>query len=122
MECEILIVDEPTTGQDYKMSHEMMDFYKKLNEEDGKTIIVITHDMNIAAEYARRVIVLKDGRVLIDGSTRDVFSKPDLLKTTYLNPPQITRLAQALSRFGIPGDVLTVPEMAEMMDHLLEGS
>jgi energy-coupling factor transport system ATP-binding protein len=122
MECEVLIVDEPTTGQDYKMSREMMDFYKKLNEEHGRTIIVITHDMNISAEYAQRIIVLKDGRVLIDGPTRDVFSKPALLKTTYLNPPQITRLGQALSKFGVPGDILTVAEMAEMMDHLLEGS
>jgi energy-coupling factor transport system ATP-binding protein len=122
MECEALIVDEPTTGQDYKMSREMMDFYKKLNEEDGRTIIVITHDMNISAEYAHRVIVLKDGKVLIDGPTRDVFSKSDLLKTTYLNPPQITRLGQALSKFGIPGDILTVSEMAEIMDPLLEGN
>ena len=122
MECEVLIVDEPTTGQDYKMSHEMMDFYKKLNEEDGRTIVVITHDMKISAEYAHRVIVLKDGRVLIDGPTRDVFARSDLLKTTYLNPPQITRLAQALSKFGIPGNILTVPEMADIMDPLLEGS
>jgi energy-coupling factor transport system ATP-binding protein len=121
MECEVLIVDEPTTGQDYKMSHEMMDFYRKLNEEDGRTIIVITHDMKISAEYAHRVIVLKEGRVLLDGPPRDVFSRSDILRTTYLNPPQITRLAQALSKFGVPDDILTVPEMSNVMGHLLGG-
>ena len=64
--------------------------------------------------------MLKDGRVLVDGPARDVFSKSDMLKTTYLNPPQITRLGQALSKFGVPGDILTVPEMADIMDRLLE--
>jgi len=93
----------------------MMEFYKQLNE-NGKTIIVITHDMNIAAEYARRVIVLKEGQVLADGPTREVFSKTQLLETTYLKPPQITRLGQALMEYGMPEDLLTVDEAAELIE------
>ncbi len=115
MRPDVLVVDEPTTGQDYRMGKEMMEFYKQLNE-NGKTIIVITHDMNIAAEYARRVIVLKEGQVLADGPTREVFSKTQLLETTYLKPPQITRLGQALMEYGMPEDLLTVDEAAELIE------
>jgi len=121
MKPEVLVVDEPTTGQDYRMSREMMDFYRKLNVEEKKTIVVITHDMNIAAEYAHRVVVLRDGRILVDGPTKEIFSKTDLLETTYLNPPQITRLGQMLAKYGVPGDVLTVDEMYEVMSELLQG-
>ena len=121
MKPEVLVVDEPTTGQDYRMSREMMDFYKKLNVEEGKTIVVITHDMNIAAEYAHRVVVLREGRILVDGPTREIFTKTDLLETTYLNPPQITRLGQMLSEYGFPRDILTVDEMYEVMSELLRG-
>jgi energy-coupling factor transport system ATP-binding protein len=121
MKPEALVVDEPTTGQDYRMSREMMDFYKKLNVEEGETIVVITHDMNVAAEYAHRVVVLKEGQVLADGPTRDIFAKTSLLETTYLQPPQITRLGQMLAEYGVPSDVLTVDEMYETMSELLRG-
>jgi len=121
MRPDVLIVDEPTTGQDYGMAKEMMEFYRRLNEEEGKTIIVITHDMNLAAEYARRVIVLKDGQILLDGETKSVFSKTEELETTFLKPPQITRLGQLLNKYGIPEDILTVDEMFERITELLEG-
>lgn len=115
---DVLVVDEPTTGQDYRMGKEMMEFYKQLNSL-GKTIIVITHDMNIAAEYVKRVIVLKEGQILADGTTREVFAQAGLLETTYLKPPQITRLGQALKEFGIPENLLTVDEAVRFFEEIL---
>ncbi|MFQ6080503.1 MAG: ABC transporter ATP-binding protein [Candidatus Bathyarchaeia archaeon] len=115
---EVLIIDEPTTGQDYRMSKEIMDFCKALNEE-GKTIIVITHDMNLAAEYSERVIVLKDGEILCEGPPGEVFSQVEMLEKTYLEPPQITRLAQRLTEFGIPSTLLTVDEMYNNLVRLM---
>jgi len=115
MSPDVLIVDEPTTGQDYRMGKEMMDFYKRLNEVEGKTVIVITHDMNIAAEYVKRVVVLRNGQVLIDGATRDVFAQTALLETTYLKPPQVTRFGQALMEYGLPENILTVEEIVELL-------
>ena len=111
MKPDVLVVDEPTTGQDDRMARQMMDFYRKLHDEDGKTVIVITHDMNLAAEYANRVFVMWNGQVLLSGSPREVFAESEKIEKTYLRAPQITRFAQALKSFGFPPNVLTVDEM-----------
>jgi energy-coupling factor transporter ATP-binding protein EcfA2 len=110
MKPDVLVVDEPTTGQDDRMARQMMDFYRKLHE-DGKTVIVITHDMNLAAEYANRVFVMWNGEVLLSGTPREVFAQSEVIEKTYLKAPQITRFAQALKPFGFPPSVLTVDEM-----------
>jgi len=116
MRPKTIIVDEPTTGQDLKQSLEVMNFLRDLWEKEGHTIIIITHEMPIVAQYAQRVVVLGQGKILIDGATREVFAKPELLAQTFVKPPQITRLAQALNDHGIPRDVLSVPEM---YDHFM---
>ncbi len=108
-----IIVDEPTTGQDMKQSIEVMNFLERLWQEEGHTIIIITHEMRIVADYARRTVVLGRGRKLMDAPTREVFAQPEILRETYVAPPQITRLSQSLSEQGFPRDVLTVNEMAE---------
>jgi len=112
MRPHTIFVDEPTTGQDNLQSLEVMNFLKELWEE-GHTIVIITHEMPIVAMYAERVIVMGVGQILLDGSTRDIFSQPEILAQTYVKPPQITRFAQELSSYGIPRDVLSVPEMLE---------
>ena len=116
---KVLIVDEPTTGQDYRMSKEIMDLCKALNKE-GTTIIVITHDMNLAAEYSERVVVLKDGEILCEGTPKKVFSQVEILEKTYLKPPQVTRLSQRLAEYGIPSAILTVEEMYYNLVKLME--
>ena len=106
-----LYLDEPTTGQDLRQSLEVMNFLKDLWQNEGHTIVIITHEMPIVAQYAQRVVVLGQGQVLMDGSTREVFAEPELLAKTFVKPPQIARLAQALTGHGIPRDLLSVPEM-----------
>jgi energy-coupling factor transport system ATP-binding protein len=107
----VIIVDEPTTGQDARQSLEIMDFLKDLNENQGHTIIIITHDMPIVAAYARRVVALGMGKVLADGPTSEVFSHPDVLAKTFIEPPQITQLAQCVSSLGFHPGTLTVDDM-----------
>lgn len=107
----MIIVDEPTTGQDMKQSLEIMDFLRMLHEEKGHIIVIITHDMPIVALYAKRTIVMAQGRILADGPTREVFSHPEVLEKTFVEPPQITRLAQMNADLGFGKDVLSVPEM-----------
>jgi energy-coupling factor transport system ATP-binding protein len=111
MRPQTIIVDEPTTGQDLGQSLEVMNFLRDLWEKEGHTIVIITHEMPIVAQYARRVVVLGQGRVLMDGTTQEVFAEPELLAQTFVKPPQITRLAQALNGYGIPRDILSVSEM-----------
>ena len=113
MRPRVIIVDEPTTGQDRRQSVEVMNFLRDLWEKDGHTVIIITHEMPIVSEYARRCLVLSRGRVLMDGSTREVFGSPEVLAQAFVKPPQITRLAQALGAYGVRRDVLTIEEMME---------
>ncbi len=76
MEPRILIVDEPTTGLDWLESLQILDYLEKLRKEKGKTILIITHDMNIVSLYARRVVVMANGRVIGEGTPREIFSQP----------------------------------------------
>lgn len=108
---KVIIVDEPTTGQDYKQSIEVMEFLRMLNEEWGHTIIIVTHEMDIVAQYAKRVVVMNDGRVLTDGTVKEVFSTPELLEKANVKPPQITRLAQSLNKYGFKNNIISCEEM-----------
>ncbi|MEM3754420.1 MAG: energy-coupling factor ABC transporter ATP-binding protein, partial [Candidatus Bathyarchaeia archaeon] len=119
MRPQVFIVDEPTTGQDYQGSENMMKMLKKLNEK-GCTIIIITHDMRIVAEYAQRIIVLSNGKILADGPTRAIFSQPELLKKSFLAPPQITQLSQKLVDYGFKPYTLSVDEMFDQALKILE--
>lgn len=120
MRPNTIIVDEPTTGQDMRQSIEVMNFLRRLWKDEGNTIIIITHEMRIVADYAERAIVLGQGRILLDASTREVFSQPEILQETYVEPPQITRLSQALTKLGLPRDVLTVAEMKEAFNNAIQ--
>jgi energy-coupling factor transport system ATP-binding protein len=113
MRPRVIIVDEPTTGQDRRQSVEVMNFLRDLWEKGGHTIVIITHEMPIVSEYAQRCVVLSRGQVLIDASTREVFASPEILARAFVKPPQITRLGQALGAYGVRKDVLTVEEMME---------
>jgi len=115
---QVIIVDEPTTGQDARQSLEIMDFLKRLNEELDHTVIIITHDMPIVGQYARRVIAMGQGRVMADGPTAEVFTQADVLEQTFLKPPQITQLAQAAGDVGFKAGILTVEEMVQAYENL----
>ncbi|MFF2445552.1 ABC transporter ATP-binding protein [Neobacillus sp. NPDC058068] len=110
MRPKVLILDEPTTGQDFKRSKEIMDLTMKLHQE-GITILAITHSMNLAVEYAKRVIVFRQGEVLLNGTPKEVFQQHHVLQSAMLKPPQITQFAQRMDHKGIPGSILTVDEM-----------
>ncbi len=107
MKPDVLIVDEPLTGQDYKEAKAIMDLLTELNKE-GKTIVIITHEMMFAAEYTRRIIVMNSGSIIYEGSPKQVYTKKDILETTSLTEPEITQLGFKLC--GIP-DVTTVDEL-----------
>ena len=96
MRPQTIIVDEPTTGQDRKESKRIMEILKEYND-DGHTIITITHDIALAAEYTDRVVAIKDGDVIADGPPERVFLDEQNLEETNIRPPQITQLGTALN-------------------------
>ena len=107
---DVLILDEPTTGLDYGEQRSMMDLVKRLNEA-GSTIIVVTHTMWVVAEYAHRAAVVRDGRVVLSGTVREVFSQEDELWDASLRPPHIVSLGNSL---GYP--VLSVEELVRVTE------
>lgn len=95
MDTDIVIFDEPTTGQDAVNIARIANVIKTLRER-GKTVITITHDIDFCAENFARVIALSQGRVLIDGAANEVLGQEEVLATTYVDPPQLTRLGKRL--------------------------
>ncbi|NLI13047.1 MAG: energy-coupling factor transporter ATPase [Peptococcaceae bacterium] len=114
MHTEVIVLDEPTTGQDYRESVQIMEMVKNLHEK-GHSIVFITHDMSLVARYAARTVVLCEGEILADAPVRAVFARPELLARSYLKPPQITLLAQELGKRAIPPDVISVREMYDLL-------
>jgi energy-coupling factor transport system ATP-binding protein len=92
-----MIVDEPTTGQDFRMSEDIMNLLEELNRA-GTTILAITHDMTLVSEHTKRVIVMHNGTVLYDGSTRGFFANEELLEKAGIIAPMAVRLSHAYKK------------------------
>jgi energy-coupling factor transport system ATP-binding protein len=119
---KLLVLDEPTTGLDYKECVTAMAAVSRLNEA-GTTIFMISHDMEVAADFARRALVLSKGRLIGDGSVRDVMRNADIMKEASLLPAQIPALAMALagSGAGIFADAFTIGDMVEITERVRGG-
>ena len=118
---EILVLDESTAMLDPKGRKEILAVVKKLNEEQGVTVIAITHYMEEAAQ-ARDVIVLSDGEIVMRGSPEEIFLKGAELKKYGLELPYPAYVAEKLKEKGVPidGVVLTREALAEKLEKLCE--
>lgn len=122
MNPEILILDEPTAMLDPMGRKEVIRTVKRLNREQGITVVLITHYMDEAAE-ADRVIVIDDGKIVTDGTPREVFSEVEKIKSLGLDVPQVTELAHELRALGvdIPCDTITADEAFDALISVLGG-
>ncbi len=121
MEPECIVLDESTAMLDPRGRKEVMETAKMLNEKHGITIVFITHYMDEAAK-ANRVVVMEKGKIISDGTPKEVFKKVDMLKKVGLDVPEMTELSLKLKKDGLnlPDDVLTVDELFESLENLLE--
>lgn len=112
MKPDCIILDEPTAMLDPSGRKEVMSTITKLNKEEGKTIVLITHYMDEAVQ-ADRVVVMSEGRIALEGTPREVFSKVKEVIELGLDVPQVTELAYELRKEGIdvPNNILTVEEL-----------
>jgi len=94
---KVIILDEPTTGLDYSEQKQMMDLIKKLNEQ-GHTIVMITHTMWVVSEYAHRVAVINEGKLSMYGGIRDVFKREEELMKSYLKTPHIVSMSNKMGK------------------------
>lgn len=120
MDPRALVLDEPTGGLDHRLTGELMAMLRALTAE-GRLIILITHEMPLVAEYADRVVVLRQGQVIGDDTPAALFDEPELLATTSLAPPEAARLAHALRPLGMPAGIATSEGFVAACADLLAG-
>lgn len=115
-----IVLDEPTSMLDPRGRKEVIDIVKRLNKEEGITVILITHYMNEAV-LADRVLVMNEGSILLDDTPRNVFSNVPLMEKHNMDIPQATRLIESLRLCGIDikGNALNEDECVEILDEYL---
>ena len=120
MRPDFIILDEPTAMLDPQGRREVLRTVKELNRDFGTTVILITHYMDEAVQ-AGRVVIIDDGRILRDGTPKEVFTQVELLKSVGLDVPQVTELVYELRKAGVdlPLDILTEDECYEALKKLL---
>ncbi len=124
MDPDILVLDEPTAGLDPRGQFEIMEMFYKLNKEYGKTIVLVTHDMDLVAKYAEDVIVMNKGVLTIKGTPKNVFKQVDLLRTCGITLPIPSQnYYKLLERLNVDVDnlPLTEEEFIGQVESLLGG-
>lgn len=115
MKPKVLVLDEPTAGLDPYGRDEILDEIKKLYLKEGITIILVSHSMEDVARLVNRILVMDKGKVVMDGTTREIFKKADELEKIGLGIPQITKFMRTFRENGndVNDDILTVEEAKE---------
>ena len=115
LDPEVLIMDEPTTAQDHRGRYQLAELARRFHEEKQGTVLMITHDVDLIARYAHRLIVLYEGQVLLDGPTAEVFTQVEELKESFVVPPVAAQLAAELAQLGVPPHVMTMEELYQVL-------
>jgi cobalt transport protein ATP-binding subunit len=116
---KILILDEPTIGQDYQQKEKLRQFILQMKAQK-KTTIIVTHDVEFVAECNPRVLLMLEGKIVADGEARGVLTNPEVLTQASIVPPQIAQIFLQLSDFGLPKNVIDVYEAREVLLSFLE--
>ncbi|TWT11075.1 energy-coupling factor transporter ATPase [Streptococcus sp. sy004] len=118
MNPSVLVLDEPTAGLDPKGRRELMTLFQELHQS-GLTIVLVTHVMDDVADYADFVYVLEKGKLVLEGTPKDVFQSVEFLEEKQLGVPKVTQFAKTLSDRGMNLEHLpiTIEEFVEMMKY-----
>ncbi|MDO5791732.1 MAG: ABC transporter ATP-binding protein [Coriobacteriia bacterium] len=118
MEPPVVVLDEPTTGLDFRECAKVMDVIAELNAR-GATVIMVCHDMEVVADYAKRVIAMTAGQVVADGETFAVLRDRDVLARTHLLPPQVVDVSLRLVEDGAVAAASPVA-LADTLDEMTD--
>ena len=118
---EVVILDEPTIGQDYQQKEKLRQFIVQLNAQ-GKTAIIVTHDVEFVAECNPRVVLMTQGKMVADGGAKKLLTNYDLVAEASIVPPQIAQIFLGLEDLGLPTDLIDVYEARRVLLNSLEAS
>jgi len=111
---EVVILDEPTIGQDYAQKEKLRQFILQLRAQ-GKTIVIVTHDVEFVADCSPRVVLMANGRIVADGKAEEILTNPKLLAEASVVPPQVTQIFMELEHLGFPRKVVDLYEAREII-------
>jgi len=117
---KVIILDEPTIGQDHQQKEKLRQFIVQMNAQ-GKTVVIVTHDVEFVAECNPRVMLMSDGKVIADGEAKKILTNTELLTQASIVPPQITQIFLGLADLGLPTDLIDVYEARKVLLDYLEG-
>ncbi|UCC33216.1 MAG: ABC transporter ATP-binding protein [Candidatus Bathyarchaeota archaeon] len=117
---DVVILDEPTIGQDYKQKEKLRQFIVQLNAQ-GKTVVVVTHDVEFVAECNPRVVLMAQGEIVVDGDAKHVLTNAKLVTKASIVPPQISQIFMGLTDLGLPIDIIDVYEARDILLDFLGG-
>jgi energy-coupling factor transport system ATP-binding protein len=117
----MLILDEPTIGQDYEQKEKLRQFIMQMKTQK-KTVIIVTHDVEFVAECNPRVLLMREGEIIADGEARKVLTDQDTLTQASIVPPQIAQIFLQLHDFNVRGDVIDIYEAQKILLEMLEKS
>jgi len=120
MDPEVLVLDEPTVGLDAPALAETFSWLGELHAR-GRTIVLVTHDMSLAARHADRAVAMHEGQILASAPPVNLFQQQDLLDQTSLAAPPVLALSRALAPLGMRGDSLNVESFCDEYVALVEG-
>ncbi len=115
MDPDIFILDEPTTAQDYRGRHVLCQIASRMRDQ-GKTVVMISHDMDLVAQYADRLVIMTDAEIVADGPKRQIFEMHDIMEKAFLKNPQIVQLSQKMRNYGIRETLVTVEELVDCFE------
>ena len=120
-EPQVVILDEPTIGQDHQQKEKLRQFIVKLNAQK-KTVIVVTHDVEFVAECGPRVVLMTEGKIVAEGLAEEILTNQKLVAQASIVPPQIAQILLGLAYLGLPTNVIDVHEARRILLDLLEGA
>src|SRR4030043_796655 len=116
---QMLILDEPTIGQDYQQKEKLRQFIVQMQTQ-GKTVVIVTHDVEFVAECNPRVVLMKEGRIVADGEGGEILTNLDALTESSIVLPQIAQIFVNLAPLGLPKNVIDVYDAKEIVLKALE--
>ncbi len=121
----ILILDEPTIGQDYQQKEKLRQFIMQLRTQ-RKTVIIVTHDVEFVAECNPRILLMRDGKIIADGEARSILTNAEVLTAASIVPPQVAQifleLHQQMPELNLPRNIINIYEAREILHKILEES